>query len=271
MLHAAIAIEDKIVPKECEMCKDGKKIDFEIAMAFQPIVNLRTFDYYGYEALVRGSKGESAGEVFKHVNDENRYHFDQSCRTKAIETATSLNLEHFLSINFMPNAVYEPARCIQSTLKVAKKYAFPLDKIVFEFTETEEILDKSHLVGIVEDYQKRGFMTAIDDFGAGYSGIGLLCDVSVDIVKLDRELIKNINSDPRRQRIMRSIYDLLEPLVKRIVIEGVETEDELACLYRMGYRYFQGYLFAKPGFETLPKVDFAKLRNLLGEKRYYKK
>lgn len=252
----------------CKKCKSGKTLGFEIEMAFQPIVNLHTFDYYGYEALVRGKNGEGAAEVFKHVNDDNRYLFDQSCRTKAIETAAELDLQQYLSINFMPNAVYEPARCIQTTLNVAKRTGFPLDMIIFEFTENEEIIDKAHLVNIVVDYQKRGFLTAIDDFGAGYSGISLLCDVNVDIVKLDREIIVNINADPRRQRIVSGIYDLLEPLVKRIVVEGVETEEELKCLYSIGFRYFQGYLFARPGFKTLPEVDFPKLRTLLGEKPF---
>ena len=252
----------------CKQCKSGNKLDFEIKMAFQPIVNLHSFEVYAYEALVRGPKGEGAGIVFEKVNNENQYLFDQHCRVKAIETASKLNLRKFLSINFMPNAVYEPARCIQTTLKAAKAHNFPLDLIVFEFTESEEVVDKKHLVKIVQDYQKRGFLTAIDDFGVGYSGIGLLCDVGVDIVKIDRQLIININDDPRRQRILRGTYDLLEPVTKRIVVEGVETAEELQCLYSMGFRYFQGYFFAKPVLEALPEVDFTYVREVLGEKRY---
>lgn len=257
--------------KNCQQCKNNRPLGFEISMAFQPIVDLHRFDYYAYEALVRGPNGESAGFIFEKVNDDNRYLFDQNCRQKAIELAAKLNLKHFLSINFMPNAVYEPARCIQTTLNAAKTNNFPLDLIIFEFTENEEVVDKEHLLSIVHDYQKRGFLTAIDDFGSGYSGINLLSKVDVDAVKLDRELIIDINDDPRRQRILRGVFSLLEPVVKRIVVEGIETEDELKCLYAMGYRHFQGYLFARPELETLPKVDFEGLRELLGEKRHYKR
>jgi len=239
-------------------------------MAYQPIVDLHLFENYGYEALVRGKEGQGAGEVFKSVNKDNLYLFDQTCRRTAIELAAKLKLDKFLSINFMPNAVYEPSRCIQTTLKAAKKHNFPLDLIVFEFTENEEIVDKVHLLKIVKDYQQRGFLTAIDDFGAGYSGISLLCDINVDIVKIDRHLIEDIHDDPRRQRIIRSLFNLLNPIVKRVVIEGVEKEEELKVLYAMGYRYFQGYLFAKPGFETLPKVDFEYFRSMLDEKRYHR-
>jgi len=254
--------------KNCQQCKSSQKLGFEIEMAFQPIVNLHTFDYYAYEALVRGPNGEGAYEVFKQVNKDNQYLFDQNCRQKAIETAAGLELKHYLSINFMPNAVYEPSRCIQTTLNAAKKHNFPLDLIIFEFTEAEEVIDKAHLANIVQNYQKRGFLTAIDDFGSGYSGINMLCHVSTDIVKLDRELIIDINEDPRRQRILRGIIKMLEPVVKRIVVEGIETAEELKCLYKLGFRYFQGYFFAKPAFKALPEVDFVAIRELLGEKRY---
>lgn len=251
---------------KCKQCKENRSLGIDISMAFQPIVDLHTFDYYAYEALVRGPKGEGASEVFKHINNDNLYLFDQSCRTKAIELASKLKMDTFLSINFMPNAVYEPARCIQSTLQAAHKYNFPLDLLVFEFTEQEEVVDNAHLIKIVSDYQQRGFLTAIDDFGAGFSGLTLLCDLNVDVVKIDRGLIKDIHLDPRRQRILRSVYDMLTSTVKRVVVEGVELIEELKVLYSMGYRYFQGYYCAKPGFECLPLVDFDHIRSALDEK-----
>jgi len=237
-------------------------------MAFQPIVNLDTFEYASYEALVRGPNNEGAGEIFKNVNDDNLYLFDQSCRTKAIELASSLNLNTYLSINFMPNAVYEPARCIQSTLQAAKKYNFPLDSLIFEFTEQEEVRDNGHLRKIVSDYQQRGFLTAIDDFGAGYSGLMLLCELGVDIVKIDRALIQDIDQNPRKQLIVKHLYKLLASTTNRVVVEGVETREELEILYAFGYRYFQGYYFAKPGFECLPTVDFEAIKRVLNESKF---
>ena len=253
---------------KCEKCKSGKSLGFEISMAFQPIVNLQNFDVFGYEALVRTPENGGAAEVFKHVNKDNLYLFDQKCRKKAIQVASELNLNKFLSINFMPNAVYEPSRCIQTTLRTAAELGFPLDLIIFEFTEHEEIKDIDHLSSIVKDYQSRGFLTAIDDFGAGFSGLNLLSQVTVDMVKIDRMLIKDIDLDPRRIRILRGLKSLLFPVVKCVVVEGVETLGELKCLYGLGFRHFQGYYFAKPGFESLPEVDFVKIRKDLGEKRY---
>jgi EAL domain-containing protein (putative c-di-GMP-specific phosphodiesterase class I) len=255
--------------EKCKQCKNSGALGFDISMAFQPIVDLHKFDYYAYEALVRGTKGEGAFEIFKHVNQDNQYFFDQTCRTKAIELAAKLSLSYFLSINFMPNAVYEPSKCIQSTLQAAHKYNFPLDKLVFEFTEQEQVVDHSHLANIVNNYKQRGFLTAIDDFGAGFSGLKILCDVNVDVVKIDRDLIIDIHLHPRRQRILRGMFGMLNPVVNRIVVEGIEKEEELRVLYAMGFRFFQGYYFAKPGFEKLPTVDFDALRTVLNEKRHY--
>ena len=110
------------------------------------------------------------------MTDENRYRFDQAARVMAIETAGSLfkDPDLRLSINFMPNAVYEPNACIQKSLAAAKRAGFPHQNLMFEFTENEKMEDPAHVQRIVDAYRKLGFWTALDDFGAGYAGLGLL-------------------------------------------------------------------------------------------------
>ena len=118
---------------------------------------------------MRGPRGESAYSVLAQVTDENRYSFDQGCRVKAITLATQLGLVETgarLSINFMPGAVYSPAACIQLTLKTANEVGFPADRLTFEITQDEQVKDRAHLRAIVDDYKKRGFKVALDDFGA---------------------------------------------------------------------------------------------------------
>ena len=160
----------------CEGCRDGAGFDLPITMAFQPIVNLKTRTVFAHEALVRGQGGESAGTVLEQVSHANRYAFDQKCRVTAIEVAASLNLAAdgaHLSINFLPNAVYEPRACIRLTLAAALRTGFPVQRIIFEFTEVER-MDPAHVLNILRNYRAMGFKTAIDDFGAGYAGLGLL-------------------------------------------------------------------------------------------------
>jgi EAL domain-containing protein (putative c-di-GMP-specific phosphodiesterase class I) len=151
-------------------------------MAFQPIVDVRTRAVFGHEALVRGKGGEGAAEVLARVHDDNRYAFDQTCRVTAIDLAAHLGLEGMLSINFLPNAVYRPETCILATLQAASEVHFPTERIMFEVTESERVLDHAHLQTIFHEYSRQGFTTAIDDFGAGHSGLNLLADFQPDIV-----------------------------------------------------------------------------------------
>lgn len=243
-------------PPGCSSCRDGKELDFPISMAFQPIVNLRTREIFAHEALVRGPGGESAGSVLSRVHAENLYSFDQSCRVKALEWAARLQLPGKVSINFMPNAVYKPETCIRATLAAAAQYNFPLQRIIFEVTEQEQVLNMEHLTGILRAYRKQGFMTAIDDFGAGYAGLNLLADFQPDLIKLDMQLIRNIDQDSVRQILVEATLQMCRKLKIQVIGEGVETPGELYALRDMGIELFQGYLLAKPGFEALPEVNF---------------
>jgi len=244
----------------CVACRDGVGFDHPITMAFQPIVDVRTETVFAYEALVRGKDGRGAGEVLAEVSAENRYAFDQLCRTTAIELAAGLEMASSgasLSINFLPNAVYEPKACIRVTLAAAMRTGFPLNRIIFEFTENEAI-DTNHILNILRSYRAMGFKTAIDDFGAGFAGLGLLSKFRPDIVKLDMELIRDIDTDPAKRIIVRNTLNMLRELDIEPVCEGIETVGEHDVLRDLGVSLMQGYLLAKPAVEALPPVSRAR-------------
>jgi EAL domain-containing protein (putative c-di-GMP-specific phosphodiesterase class I) len=231
-------------------------LEFELGMAFQPIVDIRNRRIFAYEALVRGPEGEPATSVFERVTDANRYAFDQRCRVRAVESAARLGMQTGLSINFMPNAIYEASRCLRSTLEVAKSTGFPLDRIIFEATESERVQDTRHLLTILAEYKRHGFQTAIDDFGAGYAGLSLLAEFQPDIVKLDMGLVRCIDTHDARQAIVAAIVGMCRSLDISVVAEGVETLGEVGALERLGISLMQGYMFGKPAFEALPAVDW---------------
>ncbi|GAP75072.1 EAL domain protein [Pseudoalteromonas sp. SW0106-04] len=239
---------------QCRRCINTPPLPFDFTMAFQPIVDCQQGEVFGYEALVRGVNNEPAGAVISQLTDENKYMFDQHCRIKAIALAAKLQIPSMLSINFLPNAIYEPERCIKTTLEAAERYQFPIERIMFEFTEAEKVGDAHHIKRIVEYYRKLGFMTATDDFGAGYSGLNLLADFQTDIVKLDMLMIRNIDQDKTRQIIIRNCVNLLRELGIQVLAEGIETEGEYHWLRAAGINLMQGYLLAKPQFEGLPEV-----------------
>jgi EAL domain-containing protein (putative c-di-GMP-specific phosphodiesterase class I) len=209
---------------------------------------------FSYEALVRGPNGEPAGSVLARVDETTQYAFDQACRVNAMTLASRLGIDVKLNINFLPNAIYQPALCIRSTLAAAARLSFPIDRIVFEVTEGESVADHAKLVDVFREYRRLGFKTAIDDFGAGYAGLGLLADFQPDYIKLDMALIRGVSHDRTRQAIVRAVAAMCAELGITVIAEGVETRDEFGWLSELGIELFQGYFFARPAFEALPGV-----------------
>jgi EAL domain-containing protein (putative c-di-GMP-specific phosphodiesterase class I) len=241
----------------CEGCRQGAT-QFDLAMAFQPIVDVESGRVWAYEALVRGPNGEGAGTVLSAVTPENRYAFDQQCRVAAITQAVEagiLDTGARLSINFLPNAVYSPVACIQLTLQTAAVVGFPPDRLIFEFTENEEMVDTAHVANIVETYRRMGFATALDDFGAGHAGIALLSRFQTDVVKLDMDLIRDLDANLPRRLIVEGLVRMFERMEMTVIAEGIETVAEYDALRAMGVRYLQGYLLARPGFRSLPSYS----------------
>lgn len=249
------------VPKlySCAECRNGAGLDFSFSMAFQPIVDWNQKSIYSHEALVRGTQGESAYSILSKVNQTNRYQFDQSCRIKAIQLASQIQIPALLNINFLPNAVYQPETCIRTTLEASREYKFPLNRLVFELTEGEEVQDHNHIINIFKAYQKYGFLTAIDDFGAGYSGLNLLAKFQPDLIKLDMELIRNIHHNTVARKLTKAIADVCREIGILVIAEGVETVEELKVLVDIGIHLYQGYLFSKPAFESAGEVHFPDL------------
>ena len=248
----------------CEGCRntDANSFSIPFTMAFQPIIDISAGKVWGYEALVRGTGGESAYQVLSQVNEQNRYAFDQACRVKAIELAGSKigDTDAKLSINFMPNAVYEPKACIRATLAAASRMQFDTSRLMFEFTENERIDDVAHVSHIVSEYRRMGFTTALDDFGAGFAGLSLLARFQTDLIKLDMELLRGIEASKVKHAIVRGLVGIAAELNITLLAEGVETEAEMTVLRSLGLRLFQGYYFARPQvetFQTMQQLDHA--------------
>ncbi|MFL5027634.1 MAG: EAL domain-containing protein [Microvirga sp.] len=242
----------------CQGCRSSEPLPFDFTMAFHPIVDLGRGIVWGYEALVRGTQGQPAGQILSQVDESRQYKFDQACRVKAIELAGRLfprTDETRLSINFMPNAVYEPAACIRTSLETARRVGFDTRRIMFEFTENERMVDTKHVALIIAEYKRLGFITAIDDFGAGHAGLNLLADLQTDLIKIDMEIIRGVTDSAARQAIIAGILVMARALDITIIAEGIETEAELATLRDAGIDLFQGFLFAKPALEDLPTVS----------------
>ena len=243
-----LELQTKPNKNPCSACKSDTQLDFDFDFAFQPIVDLSNKTIFGYEALVRGPNGEGALSVLNQVT--NTYRFDQACRVKAVKAASELNIDNFLSINFMPNAIYRPELCIRNTLEAAEKYNFPTKNIIFEFNEQELLEDTSHIYNVIAAYKKMGFKTALDDFGAGYAGLNFIANFQPDIIKIDMSLLRDIDKSKPRQSIIKAVTRMCEELKITVIAEGIETIGERDVLVSYGINLFQGYLFCKPSFKS---------------------
>lgn len=227
----------------------------EYSFAYQPIVDTDTGGLFAYEALVRGPAGQSAASVLSQIPADRLYQFDCAARIRALELAASLGLTTRLSLNFLPRSLESYPDAVNATLAAARKARVPLGNVILEITEGEAVHDAAGFAQRMNAYRAQGVRFAIDDFGAGYSGLNLLAEFQPDAVKLDMQLVRDIQSKGPRQAIVRAVVQVCDDLGIDLIAEGVETEDEFRWFRRIGVRLFQGYYFARPAFESLASVN----------------
>jgi len=224
--------------------------------AFQPIVDIHACEVFSYEALMRGLRNEPAYQILEQVSRERLFLFDQKARVEAIELATSLGISCLLNLNLLPQSLHSGPASIVTTMEAAQRVHLPIERLVLEVTEGEIIQDQSQFADLINEYRAFGMKLAIDDFGAGYSGLNLLANFQPDQVKLDMKLIRGVESHGPRQAIIRAVSQVCFDLGIDLIAEGVETMGEYRWLEDTGVRLLQGYLLAKPAFESFPLVNF---------------
>ncbi|WP_351088869.1 EAL domain-containing protein [Shewanella sp. S1-49-MNA-CIBAN-0167] len=224
--------------------------------AFQPIIDITRETIVSYEVLLRGVNNEPPGFIFNKINKSNLMSFDQYNREKALELAARLGLDCALNINFTPDEIiFEGGLYITATLEKAKSLGFNPKQLVIEITEGEFIHDIDLLASVLNKLRSESMVIAIDDFGSAYSGLNMLAEIQPDLIKLDMSLLRDIDHHGPRQAIVKGIYSVCTDLGIDVLAEGVESEGEFNFLRNIGVKLYQGYFFAKPGFECLPQIS----------------
>lgn len=214
-----------------------------LQIVFQPIVDLFTGNIVGAEALSRfdAEPRRSPDQWFQEANEVG---LGIELEVFAVQTAIGHIREFpdgaYLSINVAPATLVSTAfeRCVADA---------PPGRLVVELTEHTELDKHDGLIDAIARLKKRGLRIAMDDVGAGYSGLKQLLRVAPDIVKLDRALTTGIDRDPVRQALVSASISFASRIHFNIVAEGVETKEEADALRILGVPYAQGYYFARPG------------------------
>ncbi len=223
----------------------------ELLVLYQPQVELATGRVCGHEALVRW-RSEDLGTVdpadFIAVAEETGLVIalgDQVIRAACEQLAAHPDRAP-IWVNLSANQLVHPnlADTVASTL--AANGVEP-GSLCFEITETTIGSDVGPALDGLAALRATGARIAIDDFGTGYSSLDRLQTLPIDVLKLDRSFVVDVDRSPPRRALLKAILDLAGSLAMVSVAEGVETADELACLVDNGCDAAQGYLFARPG------------------------
>jgi PAS domain S-box-containing protein len=217
-------------------------------MALQPIVQLSTGQVLAHEALVRGPQGSDWEYPVTLFDRAQRLGLGAMLETTCRRLALTAGLHRlpqsqqlFLNVNLQYNGMpLDPAR-----------RALPVDRITIEVPESQPIMGDARLLEQLVAWRQAGFKIALDDYGAGYAGLGAVLAIQPDYLKLDRVLIAQIDHDPSRQRMVQAIRDWTRDLSILFIAEGIETPEELTALQRLGIDYGQGFLLGRPQWDPV--------------------
>ncbi len=226
-----------------------------IRTVFQPIVSLLNGDILGYEALSRGPAGsplERPDMMFKAAEEHNMiWELEYLCRLKALEKAKNIVPSKMLFINVDPKIINDEKFKSGFTKEFIEKSGINAANIIFEITERTCIEDYKTFRKSIDNYINQGFRIAIDDTGSGYSGLRMLAETHPHYIKLDMDLIRDIDKKALNQALVKALLEFANSSNMKIIAEGIETTDELNTLISFGIHYGQGYLLQKPSAEFL--------------------
>ncbi len=224
-----------------------------ITTVFQPIFNVQTKTILGYEALSRGPENTglySPDALFQMATQYDLLsELEILCRDKAISRFAELKLQGKLFLNISPLVLLSKNHPQGETVKLVQQAGLSCDQIVIELSEKYPVPNNTMLSEALAKYRKFGFDVAIDDLGAGYSGLKLWSQLRPNIVKIDRYFVENCHQDSFKRKFLKAIFDLAQSAKAQVIVEGIETIDEFELLQRLGMVYAQGFYLAKPALE----------------------
>ena len=221
-----------------------------ISTLFQPIRATDGQQVIGYEALSRGpanSPLHSPDALFAAARQCGRLlDLDMLCRHQAIRRFAANHLPGRLFLNVLPETLLDRQHEQGRTLRMLGQAGLTADQVVIELTEQSPIDDYALLQSALRYYRHMGFTIALDDLGAGYSGLRLWTEMMPEFVKVDRHFIDGIHRDELKREFVGSMLRMAKASGATLVAEGVERAEELRVLEQLGAPMVQGYLLGRP-------------------------
>ncbi|MED4403220.1 EAL domain-containing protein [Metabacillus fastidiosus] len=221
-----------------------------LTIQFQPIVHFQTGCTYGYEALSRGPEDSyfhSPSTLFPFAKSKGLlYPLEKIARELAFEESKKSIKHGKLFINLNSEVIYDTDFNPGHTISLLKEYSLTPRDIVFEITERSAISDFTAFKCVLNHYREQGFQIAIDDAGAGYSSLQAISEIMPDYIKVDRSLVSGIDQNEVKESILEAFVTFSNKMNSKVIAEGIETEEELEKVMKLGIDYGQGFFLARP-------------------------
>lgn len=249
--------------KELENCMESALKNKEFLVYLQPKYSSDGSKIAGAEALVRWSSPTlgfiSPGDFIPlfekngFIMELDRYMIREVCRLQKEWMDQGKELVT-ISVNVSRVHLLDE-HLVENIKKWIDEFGIPYSCIELELTESAFFDDKAAIFSTVTSLRELGFKVSMDDFGSGYSSLNSLKDLSLDVIKLDRDFFNNNGNAERGEIVIRDTISLAKHLKMEIVAEGIETKEQVEFLRELGCDLIQGFYFAKP----MPINDFEKL------------
>jgi len=242
--HTAVMHLDSMTPLQ-EIIQQRK-----LTALFQPILNLKTGEFYGYEGLIRGpsdSALHSPINLFGAAAQQNlSLEVEMLSRQIVLEAFVQLNLPGSLFLNVSPETLLHPSFKNGCTLDFIKKLGLSPERVVIEITENQPTYDFAGMRTALLHYRAMGFKIAIDDLGEGFSSLRLWSELRPEFIKIDMHFVQGVDSDPIKLQFLKSIQLIAESCGTHVIAEGIETATELSIIGELGILLGQGYFISRP-------------------------
>lgn len=226
-------------------------VQSHISIVYQPIVDFGNGRLLGWEALSRGPEGSVFHTplfLFDFAEESgNLFQLESVCRHKAINHCLAhLETGQKLFLNIHPKTLTDPNFNPGETTRILHRAGIRTTDVVFEITEKHCVKDFNLFFETLEHYRKQGFLIAVDDAGAGYSGLLSIARIRPDFIKIDKSLIAGCESDPIKRALLETFVTFANKIGSKIIAEGIEGAETLSCLIDLGVHYGQGFHLCRP-------------------------
>jgi EAL domain-containing protein (putative c-di-GMP-specific phosphodiesterase class I) len=234
----------------------------DVRTFFQPIIDLNTRATLGFEGLTRGPSGteyESPYMLFDVATESDLvFELDRLCRRNALSSASALKPSQKLFVNLLPTTIRDPEFQGESMLSFLRERNLSPSRIVLEITERLAIESYDLFLEAMKTFTDQGFAIAIDDMGAGYSGLEKIVHLNPRYLKFDLMMVRDIDSSFVKREMLKAIHSLASNVGADVIAEGIERVEELETLLELGIPYGQGFLFARPQAQPIEVPSVAQ-------------